>query len=53
METRWRRLIEAGIAVTSELSLDGVLQRIIEIAAELTSALYAALGVIDRSGRSL
>ena len=53
METRWRRLIEAGIAVTSELSLDGVLQRIVEIAAELTGARYAALGVIDRSGRSL
>jgi len=53
VETRWRRLIEAGIAVTSELSLDGVLQRIVEIAAELTAARYAALGVIDRSGRSL
>jgi signal transduction histidine kinase len=53
VETRWRRLIEAGIAVSSELSLDGVLQRIIEIAAELTGARYAALGVIDRSGRSL
>ena len=53
METRWRRLIDAGIAVTSELSLDGVLQRILETAAELTSARYAALGVIDRSGTAL
>jgi signal transduction histidine kinase len=53
METRWRRLIDAGIAVTSELSLDGVLQRILDAAAELTSARYAALGVIDQSGRSL
>jgi two-component system, NarL family, sensor histidine kinase DevS len=50
VETRWRRLIEAGIAVTSELTLDGVLQRIVETAAELTSARYAALGVIDRPG---
>jgi two-component system, NarL family, sensor histidine kinase DevS len=50
---RWRRLIDAGIAVSSELTLDGVLQRIVETAAELTSARYAALGVIDRSGLAL
>ena len=53
METRWRSLVDAGIAVTSELSLDAVLQKIVEAAAELTSAKYAALGVIDRSGRAL
>ncbi len=53
METRWRSLIDAGIAVTSDLSLDGVLQRIVETAAELTGARYAALGVIDRSGHAL
>ncbi len=52
-ETRWRRLIETGIAVTSELSLDAVLQRIVEAAAQLTGAKYAALGVIDQSGRAL
>ena len=53
MENRWRRLIETGIAVTSELSLDAVLQRIVEAAAQLTGAKYAALGVIDRSGQGL
>ncbi len=53
METRWRSLIEAGIAVTSELSLDAVLQKIVEAAATLTGARYAALGVIDPSGRAL
>jgi signal transduction histidine kinase len=53
VETRWRSLVDAGIAVTSELSLDGVLQKIVEAAAELTGAKYAALGVIDRSGRAL
>src|SRR6266516_1541259 len=53
METRWRSLIDAGIAVTSELSLDAVLQRIVEAAAQLTGARYAALGVIDPSGRAL
>jgi len=53
MEARWRRLIDAGIAVTSELSLEGVLQRILDAAAELTSARYAALGVIGPTGQSL
>lgn len=53
METRWRSLIEAGIAVTSELSLDAALQKIVEAAAQLTGATYAALGVIDGSGRAL
>ena len=53
MENRWRRLIETGIAVTSELSLDALLQRLVEAAAQLTGAKYAALGVIDPSGRAL
>jgi two-component system, NarL family, sensor histidine kinase DevS len=53
VEDRWRRLIETGIAVTSELTLDALLQRIIEAAAQLTGAKYAALGVIDTSGRGL
>jgi signal transduction histidine kinase len=53
VEDRWRRLIDTGIAVTSELSLDALLQRIVEAAAQLTGAKYAALGVIDRSGRAL
>src|SRR4051794_25611345 len=46
-------LIDTGIAISSELSLDAVLQRVVETAAELTGARYAALGVIDRSGRAL
>ncbi|MGZ4333169.1 MAG: GAF domain-containing protein [Gaiellaceae bacterium] len=50
---RLRALVEAGIAVSSELSLDGVLQRIVEAAAQITGAPYAALGVIDRSGQRL
>jgi two-component system, NarL family, sensor histidine kinase DevS len=48
-----RRLIDAGIALSSELSLDSLLQRIVEAAAELTEARYAALGVIDPAGRGL
>ena len=50
---RLRRLVEAGIALTSELSLEALLQRLVDIAAELTDARYAALGVIDPAGRGL
>jgi signal transduction histidine kinase len=50
---RLRTLLETGIAITSELSLDAVLERIVEAAASLTGARYAALGVIDRSGTAL
>ena len=50
---RLRRLLDAGVALSSELSLDALLQRIVDTAAELTEARYAALGVIDRSGQNL
>lgn len=39
--------------LTSELSLDAVLCRLTEAAADLTDARYAALGVIDSSGERL
>jgi len=51
--TRLRALVETGIAINSELSLDGVLKRIVEAAARVTDAQYAALGVIDPSGSRL
>src|SRR5918911_94921 len=50
---RLRGLVEAGIALSSELSLEALLQKLVETAAELTDAQYAALGVIDRHGREL
>jgi two-component system, NarL family, sensor histidine kinase DevS len=50
---RLRVLVETGIAINSELSLDGVLKRIVEAAALVTDARYAALGVIDRAGTGL
>ena len=50
---RLRLLVNAGIALSSELSLDALLQRIIETAAEITGAGYAALGVIDKTGQAL
>jgi signal transduction histidine kinase len=52
-QQRLRAVLDAAISVTSELSLEVVLQRIAEAAAELTGARYAALGVIDRSGTGL
>jgi signal transduction histidine kinase len=47
-----RRLIEAGmILAASELSLDTVLLRIVELAVDLTDARYGALGVLTLDGR--
>jgi signal transduction histidine kinase len=51
--SRLRALVETGIAISSELSLDGALERIVEAAARLTGAQYAALGVIDPAGSGL
>ena len=50
---RLRGLVDAGIALSSELSLDDLLQKLAETAAALTGARYAALGVIDQSGTGL
>ena len=50
---RLRVLVHAGIALSSELSLDALLQQLVETAAQLTGARYAALGVIDQSGTGL
>src|SRR6266540_3398209 len=52
-EDRLRALVEAGVSISSELSLEGLLQRLVEKAADLTRASYAALGVIDRNGSGL
>src|SRR5262245_24134221 len=50
---RFRALLEATMALSSELSLDALLQKLVETAAELTGARYAALGVIDSTGLQL
>jgi signal transduction histidine kinase len=52
-QTRMRALLEAGLAITSELSLDALLERLVVAAAALTGARYAALGVIDPGGSHL
>jgi signal transduction histidine kinase len=52
-EGRLRALFAAGLAVSSELSLGALLGRLVEAAAELTGARYAALGVISPNGLEL
>ncbi len=44
-------LLEAGLTLASELSLPIVLQRIVDLAAQVTDARYAALGVIGPGDR--
>ena len=46
-EQRLRTLLDAGRTLVSELDLERVLERLIEVARELTGAQYAALGVLD------
>ncbi len=52
-EARLRALLETGIALTSELSLDSLLQTLVEASASLTGARYAALGVINETATGL
>jgi signal transduction histidine kinase len=46
-----RALVEAGIALTSELSLEVILQKLVEIARSQVNSRYAALSVLDADGR--
>lgn len=52
-EGRFRRLIDVGSDLLSELDLESVLKSVVEAARELTGAKYAALGVLDRERREL
>ena len=51
MVDRRDELIRAGMELASEHDLDAMLQRIVELAAQLTGARYAALGVIGPEGQ--
>jgi signal transduction histidine kinase len=53
MERRINRLLDAVVAIGSDLDLQTVLHRIAEVAASLVDAEYAALGVISEDGRGL
>ena len=50
---RAQALIETGMILTSELSLDAVLQRIVELAVEISDARYGALGVLTPDRRAI
>jgi signal transduction histidine kinase len=44
-------LIEAGLALAAERSLESVLQRIVELAVDITAARYGAISVLGVDGR--
>jgi signal transduction histidine kinase len=48
-----RALLEAVVAISSDLDLHSVLNRIVESACRITQARYGALGVLDTGGRGL
>ena len=50
---RLRRLLDVGRSVVSELDLEVVLDRVLEVARELTGARYAALGILDERREEL
>jgi signal transduction histidine kinase len=52
-ESRLRRLLDVGRSLISELEPEAVLQRLLEVARELTGAQYAAIGVLDERRESL
>ncbi|MCU1602025.1 MAG: devS [Frankiales bacterium] len=52
-QPRVDRLVEAVLAVSSDLDLKAVLQRIVEVAVNLVDAQYGALGVVDEGGLGL
>lgn len=47
---RLQRLVEANRSIVAELSLDGVLRRVVESARSVVGARYAALGVLGADG---
>lgn len=52
-EERLKQLVAATPALITEVSLDGVLQRAVEVAARVIGARYAAIGVLASGGRTL
>jgi signal transduction histidine kinase len=52
-EPRLRRLLDVGRSLITELEPEVVLQRLLEVARELTGARYAAIGVMDERREGL
>ncbi|MBK9690649.1 MAG: GAF domain-containing sensor histidine kinase [Gemmatimonadetes bacterium] len=53
LAVRLERLVAAVPGLIAELSLEGVLQRVADLAAELLDARYAAVGMLNPDGRTL
>ena len=53
LDQRLERLVFAGLVLASEPSLEGVLQHVVRIAAEVIGSRYAAIGVLAPDGRLL
>jgi signal transduction histidine kinase len=53
LRQRFERLLAAGVAVSSQRSLDRVLQEVVDAARDVVGAQYAALGVLSEDGKSL
>jgi len=50
---RLEKLVIAGVALTADPSLEGVIHRVVNIAADVIGARYAAIGVLAPDGRTL
>ncbi len=53
MQERLRQLVAATSALITDASLDGVLQRVVKLAAEVIGARYAAIGLVGPGGKAL
>ena len=52
-QERLKQLVAATSALITEVSLDGVLQRAVQVSAQVIGARYAAIGVLASDGRTL
>jgi len=52
-QDRLKQLVAATSALITEVSLEGVLQRAVEVSAQIIAARYAAIGVLAPDGRML
>ncbi|GAA2216316.1 hypothetical protein GCM10009850_117850 [Nonomuraea monospora] len=50
LHDRMKRLLEAVLAISSELELNAALRTIVEVSADLVDARYGALGVLNEEG---
>jgi signal transduction histidine kinase len=52
-DRRLELLVQASVALTTEASLEGVIRRVVNVAAQVIGARFAAVGVLHRDGRTL